>query len=299
VLLSQAQLTYQISPIILTGGIASNIAGGMLPLLSITNGNAFSNDLLNGATDFELDDAFGIFSPAVGGSLVQQTIAQYPFANLSVAANAIIRDPIIVSMIMMTPMKSNMAWEQKLAIMTALKQTLDNHNNAGGTYTVMTPAYTYTNLLMEDLVDISMANSPLPQNAWRWDFKAPLVTLAQAAAAMSNLMNQITNGTQTGTTTGGGAGDGDGTTTSTTGDGTTPATTNPDTAIGQPPSIANTGLGGGSTSPWVSIMGPSVTSPDAAIGPAASSWTLPGYGGSTTPPPTPDPLGWSVGVNPQ
>jgi hypothetical protein len=192
--LSQAQLTYQISPIILTGGIAGTQSGGMLPFLALTNPEAFDPDLLNGNQDFALDDAFAIFQPAVGGSLVEETIAKYPFANLSVAANAIIREPIHISMIMLTPMKTEQSWEYKLAIMTGLKQTLDNHNNAGGTYTVLTPGYYYQNMLMTGLTDVSTSQSPLPQNAWRWDFEKPLVSLDDVQGAMNNLFSQITNG---------------------------------------------------------------------------------------------------------
>jgi hypothetical protein len=193
-MLTQAQLLYQITPIILTGGIASNISGGMLPLLSFTNPEAFGETLLTGNPDFSFDDAFAIFQPAVGGTLVEQLIAQYPFANLSVAANAIIRNPINISMIMITPMKQESAWAVKLATMTALQATLNAHNNAGGTYTVCTPAYTYFNMLMTGLTDVSVPQSPIPQNAWRWDFTKPLVSLTDVQGAMNNLMNQISNG---------------------------------------------------------------------------------------------------------
>jgi hypothetical protein len=229
--LSQFQLQYQINPIFLTGGIASNIAGGMLPILSLTNSNAFDPSMLIGSPTFQLDDAFAIFQPPAGGSLVEQSVAQYPFANLAVAGNAIIRAPLNVSMIMLTPMKSPGSWGLKLSIMQALKATLDNHNNAGGTYTVCTPAYTYTDMLMVNLIDVSNSQSPMPQNAWKWDFTRPLITAAEAQAAMSNLMSQLTNG---GVSTG--------------------ATTSPDTALGASPNIINTGPSAGVTSPGVSQM---------------------------------------------
>jgi hypothetical protein len=244
--LDQITLLYQVSPIILTGGLASNISGGMLPLLALTNPNAFTGNLLNGNENFALDDAFGIFQPAVGGSLVEQIIAQYPFANLSVAANAIIRNPINVSMIMLTPMKQIGSWAVKQLTMSALKATLDSHNNAGGTYTVCTPAFIYTDMLMVGVTDVSMAQSPIPQNAWRWDFTRPLVTLADAAGAMNNLMGQINSGVQP---SAGGSGTSGGDPT-----GGTPSTSDPATAIGQPASIVNTGIGAGATSPWVSQM---------------------------------------------
>jgi hypothetical protein len=257
--LDQITLLYQVSPIILTGGLASNISGGMLPMLALTNPNAFTSNLLNGAEDFSLDDAFGIFQPAAGGTLVEQIIAQYPFANLSVAANAIIRNPINVSMLMLTPMKEVGSWALKQQMMSSLKSTLDSHNNAGGTYTVCTPAFIYTDMLMLGVIDVSTAASPIPQNAWRWDFTKPLVSLADATGAMNNLMNQINNGTAP-AGGGGGAGGAPGASGAGTPDFTnipddtfdTPSTSSPGTAIGQQSSIVNTGPGAGATSPWIS-----------------------------------------------
>ena len=241
--LSQQQLTFQISPITLTGGIASNITGGMLPLVALTNPNAFSQNLLTGDTDFQLEDAFAIFSPAAGGSLVEQQPAEYPFANLTVAANAIIRNPINVSLIMVTPMKQQSAWSVKLQTMQALKATLDSHNNAGGTYTVYTPAYTYTNMLMLNLTDCSTPTSPIPQNAWKWDFTRPLVSLEDASGALSNLMNQINNGVPS------------------TGDPSGAAT-----AGGNSPSSTNTAGGGGGSAPILPFSPPSGSASNPATG---------------------------------
>lgn len=192
-MLSQWQLLYQISPIFLKDGVATGaISGNMLPLLAIINADAFDSVLMGGSPNWTLDEAFGIFQPAPGGSLVEQSIAEYPFANLNVAANAIVRNPINVSLVMLTPMKTPQAWSLKIATMTALKATLDNHNNAGGTYVVFTPAYIYQDMCMTALTDISTAQSPLPQNAWRWDFTRPLVQLRDAYNAESNLMSKIT-----------------------------------------------------------------------------------------------------------
>ena len=227
--LSQQQLTYQISPIVLTGGIASNIGGSMLPMLALTNPNAFSQNMLFGDEGWQLEDAFGIFQPAAGGTLVEQQIAEYPFANLSVAANAIIRNPINVSLLMITPMKQMSAWSVKLQTMQALKATLDAHNNAGGTYTVYTPAYTYTNMLMVALTDVSNPQSPIPQNAWKWDFTRPLVTMEDAQGALSNLMDQLSKGVPS-------SGD----------------PTGAPTAQGAPASVMNTGPGAAATAPGIS-----------------------------------------------
>jgi hypothetical protein len=184
------QLAYQICPIILTGGAASQIPGGMLPIFSLFSGVGVSGlGLPFNISD--LDDAFGAFNVLPGGTLVSQQIAKYPFANQSVAANATIREPLTLSVIMDAPMRGPNAWAIKQMIMTALKFTLDYHNNSGGTYTVLTPAYMYDNLIMTALTDNSRGNNSLPQNAWRFDFERPLVALSDLAGAQNQLMSKI------------------------------------------------------------------------------------------------------------
>ena len=112
------------------------------------------------------------------------------------AANAVIREPLTLSVIMDAPMraaKGQDAFAIKQAIFSSLKATLDYHNNAGGTYTVVTPAYMYQNLIMVSLMDNSRGNTSLPQNAWRFDFEKPLVALADLATAQNQLMSKISN----------------------------------------------------------------------------------------------------------
>jgi len=199
---SQAQLSYQICPIILTGGSAQQIPGGMLPMLSLfATGETTSLGLPFDIGD--LDSAFGAFNVLPGGTLVIQEIAKYPFANQWVAANAVIRQPLTLSVIMDSPMRppSNQpfmdVWEYKQSVFTALKETLDRHNNIGGTYTVATPAYMYDNLCMISMTDNSRGNNSLPQNAWRFDFERPLVVLSELQGAQNHLMQMISNQTPT------------------------------------------------------------------------------------------------------
>lgn len=192
----EPQISYQVCPIILTGGVASQIPGGMLPMMSLfvtgeTNSLGLPFDI------GDLDDAFGAFNVLPGGTLISQTIGKYPFANQSVAANAVIREPLTLSLIMDAPMRGPFAWDIKQMIMTALKATLENHNDNGGTYTVATPAYMYDNLIMTSLTDNSRGNNSLPQNAWRFDFERPLVALAELQGAQNQLMQKISNGTPT------------------------------------------------------------------------------------------------------
>lgn len=190
------QLSYQICPIILTGGIAGQIPGGMLPMLSLFQ-TGVTNSLGLPYDAGDLDNSFAAFNVLPGGTLVSQTIGKYPFANQSVAANAVIREPLTVSLIMDTPMRGPNAWQVKQMIMTALKATLERHNDIGGTFTVATPAYMYDNMLLTSLTDNSRGNNSLPQNAWRFDFERPLVALAELQGAQNQLMQKITNGLPT------------------------------------------------------------------------------------------------------
>jgi hypothetical protein len=211
------QLTYQVSPIFLTGGSVSNYPGGVLPLIWLTqrtgDPNAPYNYSVMNLVTFpiaSLDDAFGAFSVLPGGALVKQEVAKYPFANQWSAANATIREPTTLSVIMDTPMRGANAWMNKFAIMTALKATLETHNNNGGTYTVMTPAFMFTDMILTSLTDANRPISPnnsVPQNAWRFDFEKPLVSQAdlQAVYSLSARMLQLTNGVPP-VGTGGGAG---------------------------------------------------------------------------------------------
>jgi len=190
------QLSYQVCPIILTGGAVTELPGGVLPMLSLLN----PVNMGTGAPLFpwqninDLDDAFAAFNILPGGTLISQSIAKYPFANQWVAANAVIREPLTLSIIMDTPMRGPNAWAYKHMIFTALKATLDNHNNAGGTYTVATPAYQYDNLVMTSLTDNSRGNNSLPQNAWRFDFEKPLISMADLGAAQNQQMSNLSNG---------------------------------------------------------------------------------------------------------
>lgn len=203
--IQQYQLAYQVSPLYLTGGLAQNSPGSILPFISLIAPDRFLSFANPNAvpTTFpvidtgSLDDAFGAFSVIPGGNLVRNTVAKYPFANQYVAANAIIREPLNLSLIWDTPMRGAGAWNVKLVTMTALKGTFDNHINAGGLFTVATPSYIYTNLILTGLTDNSRGSSPLPQNAWRFDFERPLVVSAELQQALTNL-NQLLSSLTTG-----------------------------------------------------------------------------------------------------
>jgi hypothetical protein len=195
------ELAFQISPIIFTNGIASNFLG-FLPIICITEtgydfsgstslfgatglgaAGALATSVRNAMNTKSLDDFFAQFTVVPGGTITRNSIGQYPFANQSVAANAIISEPLNVSLRMSIPVNKPGGHTAKLVTMQALQSAVQSHTNLGGTYTILTPAHIYTNCLLVNLTDVS-SNHPIAQNAWQFDFVQPLVTLEQANNAM-------------------------------------------------------------------------------------------------------------------
>lgn len=203
---SQFDLSFQINPILLVGGIASGQTGGM----SIS-------DLLGG----DSDDPIARFIVLNGGTLIDQSVATFPFANQTVAANATIANPNVVSLKMIIPAKDEFSYGQKLQVVTALQSSLAKHNSQGGTYTVATPSFYYDNGLLMAVRDISGGESKQAQIEWQFDFFFPLITLAAAQAAQSTLMNKISNATPV--------------------DGDPPAWSGASTTAGSPPGVGSSG----------------------------------------------------------
>lgn len=185
------QLGYQISPIILTGGIAALIPGGMLPIIAITQSPSFALGLLQGNLNLDPDSYFAQFMPVPGGTLVNNQIGQYPFANQTVAANAIIAQPNTVSMRMICPVRNAGGYVAKLSTITALQNTLEQHNASGGTYTIVTPSFIYTNCILKMLRDTTQGESKQVQTEWQFDFEKPLVALDTAQQVISSLMSKL------------------------------------------------------------------------------------------------------------
>lgn len=189
------KLTFQVSPIILTGGIADAIPGGMLPIIALTEAPNFVNGLLSGGRNLSLDDFFGAFDVVSGGTLISQEVAKYPSANQFVAANATIAQPLNVSLVMKCPVRNPNGYPLKLATMISLATALAQHNASGGTYTVATPSYFYVNALLTKVSDVGSEESAQRQIAWQFDFEQPLLTLSQVNAAQNSLMNKLSGGT--------------------------------------------------------------------------------------------------------
>jgi hypothetical protein len=188
------KLAFQLSPILLTRGLAANIPGGVLPIIALTESLNFASNLLHGNFNLKSDDFFAHFQPLPGTTLLNQQAATYPFANQAVAANATIQQPNTVSMIMTCPARGDAGYVTKLATMTAMQKTLQAHNQAGGTYSVVTPSLIFVDCLLLNVRDISGGQSAQVQTQWQWDFLQPLVSLEDAATALNNLMSKLKNG---------------------------------------------------------------------------------------------------------
>jgi hypothetical protein len=185
------KLTFSKSPIYLTGSssLTSGVNGSTVPLLSLISP-------YTGGQSSELDDYFADFQPMPGATLIDNAFATYPFANQSVAANAAIMQPLQVSMRMVVPARQPIGMWSRYSIMMSLQASLYSHNRGGGTYTVVTPVYVYTNCLMQRMHDISGGGGNQVQWEWQLDFIKPLLTQSEASSAQSSLMSKLSNGTQ-------------------------------------------------------------------------------------------------------
>jgi hypothetical protein len=194
------QLAYQISPITLVGGSLSSFPGGALPILALLQPGLFGSSILAGALGApdSLDDYFPQFIPLPGGTLIDNQIGEYPFANQQVAGNAIIVQPLRIGMLMIWPPTAGAGYFTRGAILSNLQATLAAFNLSGGLYTVATPAFVWPNCILTKVEDVSAgisAEQPIAQIEWRFDFEQPLVTLQQAAQAQNNLMGKLTSQT--------------------------------------------------------------------------------------------------------
>jgi len=173
-----------------------------LPITSFTQGAQFTSGVLFGATSglFDIDQYFARFILEPGSTLIDNQIATYPVANLSVAANAIITQPLRLAMRMLCPAGAGAGYIRKKAIMAGLINTLNNHIAQGGTFNVATPAYLYTGLILESLKDVSPsvsnANSQV-QLEYLWSFMQPLISLDQVSSTLNSSMEAVRLGIQT------------------------------------------------------------------------------------------------------
>ena len=178
----------------MTDGIASFVLGKILPLIAITEAVSLATSAIAGNISLNLDDFYATFWPLPGSTLHENQIGNYPFANQQVAANAIITQPLRVSMRMNCTPRLQGAMVSRIMTATALKLALDNHNLSGGTYSVLTPSYLYQGCILTSFKDITSGDSKHQQTDWQLDFVQPLLSLSAAESVQNSTMSKFTNG---------------------------------------------------------------------------------------------------------
>lgn len=187
------QLAFEISPILLVDGIAADIPGGTLPIAAITEGLSLANGLLHG----EINSPTAHFMPMAGTTLVQQDVSNLNFYNQLTAANAVVNKSNRVMMQMVRPVSTtDGGYATKSLTFTALKMALDKHNQSGGSYTVLTPAFIYTGCLLRSVIDNSgfSEQNKQVQHSWMFEFEQPLLKISQLQAALGPLMDKFDSG---------------------------------------------------------------------------------------------------------
>lgn len=185
-------LAFQVSPIILVGGAYGQGAMpiiGLLGQLAALGQGIFTSGL-------NTQSAFATFLPLPGSTLINNTVGKYPFANQQVAGNAIIQQPLNLSMRMICPVKDRGGYLTKLAILTSLQTSLQAHCAAGGTFNIATPAFIYTNCILTGMADVTSGTTAQKQVEFQLDFEQPLITQADATAALNTLMGKLAGGQQ-------------------------------------------------------------------------------------------------------
>jgi hypothetical protein len=154
------------------------------------------NNILTGGSNLtpQLDGYNANFKPLQGSTLFDLSLSTYPFANMAVAANAVIANPLHISMLMSFPATNDMPYKRRSSILTNLVTRLRTHALSGGTYTVITPGFIYVDTILTTITDVS-GDPNKPQESLKWDFVQPLVSQQAAAQAQNNLMQTLTNGT--------------------------------------------------------------------------------------------------------
>ncbi|EBH5932264.1 hypothetical protein CQX38_03215 [Salmonella enterica] len=187
------KLAFEISPILLVDGIAASIPGGTMPIAVLTEGISIVDGLLHG----EISGQSTAFTPMAGTTLVQQDIGTLNFYNMVTAANSVVNRSNRVVMQMIRPASTKGGgYAAKSITFTALKLALDQHNQSGGYYVVMTPAFIYTGCLLRTMIDVSgfSEQNKQVQHTWQLEFEQPLLSISQVDAALGNLMSKFESG---------------------------------------------------------------------------------------------------------
>lgn len=192
------QVAYELSPIFLVNGIAKTgtAPDNTLPITLFTEGFNLIQGAMSGNSSLDYETASFHFRALPGGTLLHSTASHYPFLNQTVAANAMQREPLRFSMLMICPERKGAGMLTKTLKLSALKGVLDRHQLAGGYYNVLTPANFYTGCILLQLRDVTQqsGDNGQTQAIFQLDFEQPLVETSDAAQVWQQWMNLVSKG---------------------------------------------------------------------------------------------------------
>ncbi len=181
-------IVHELSPILLKNGIAENRAEKLMLIGEITQP-------LPPLPFSQNDGFFAHWKTIGGGSLMQNTVAQYPLANQATAGNAVIQQPVNISMLMYCPATGTYDVALRKMFISNIMTSINLHIRLGGLFVVYTPFFIYDNCILIGIRDASEGSVPELQNALIFDFIRPMIMDEQEAeTAQNSFMSKITNG---------------------------------------------------------------------------------------------------------
>ena len=175
------KFVYSTSPIILTGGIADKIPGGALPIAALID---IPTELVSGG-------GAATFEPVPGSSLISNKIGEYPFFNAATAGNAIVNDSVFVSMRMVFPAFGAFGMATKPLAISGLVNSLSDHAQLGGLYSVLLPWHHYRNCCLLDFTCVDDGDSKQAGYIFQLDFKKILITTDDTEGAYNSMIKKI------------------------------------------------------------------------------------------------------------
>ena len=190
-------LAYSWSPIIFTGGLFRDISSLGVPIIAITQAlsaaRTLAGGILNGGNIRDFNQPLFTWRSLPGSTLWESEVSEFPFYTNQIAANAQIQRPLRVSMLGHCPATGENPFTIKVATFIALQKVIENHISLGGTFSVLTPSYFYTNCLLTNFVDVSSGETNQPQVSWQMDFIQPLLTFPNTSGELGQLIDVIAN----------------------------------------------------------------------------------------------------------
>lgn len=204
--------TYEINPIILTGGIATGDGLKISDLLGYdtikksseiardADGNMFL-DRFGSPVNKQTQTAatatkpFAYFKILDGTQQLSYSVAEHPVYNLETAATAVMRNPLTIQFLMIILASADYPKDKQHDRMTKFIDQLRLHTKKGGLFTLATPFYPYTNTIVTEIAQANIEDVKYGlQNGLHLTFRKPLVDLEDAKNAYNEQMDRLDKG---------------------------------------------------------------------------------------------------------